>query len=365
MQGNVTRLYFLDSMRASLMMLGIVLHSAQVFNPEKSWLIFSDSSSTVMPFIISCISTFRMPAFFVVSGYFCYLTLKKYKVKTFLSVRVKRLVVPLFFTALTMNSLQKVLLDRLGNTSFELSSYLSNGEYISHLWFLINLIIYFLIFALAVLLMTPIVNVCLSITRNFVIKTPMLLIVLIMPFMTISILATSKMGFPLYTSLFGVFQTSSILLYFPFFVFGSVLASHNDFIHRFCTINPILFVFFFIVAIVGRDLIFDVEGLLFIFLNEYINSLIKWLSVLTCFYVFYRFHSRESKVMAILSDSAYSVYLFHHFFVILIASVLISINAPAILGFVLLVISVAAITLIIHNYIISKNNTLLFMFNGK
>ncbi|GEM_PF-2177557 len=40
----MNRLYFMDSMRSVLMLLGVILHSAQVFNPEKSWVIYSEFS---------------------------------------------------------------------------------------------------------------------------------------------------------------------------------------------------------------------------------------------------------------------------------------------------------------------------------
>jgi len=41
---SMNRLYFMDSMRSVLMLLGVILHSAQVFNPEKSWVIYSEFS---------------------------------------------------------------------------------------------------------------------------------------------------------------------------------------------------------------------------------------------------------------------------------------------------------------------------------
>ena len=97
MQDKIERLYFMDSMRAILMMLGVVLHSAQVFNPEQSWVIYSNNTDSIMTYIVNIIAIFRMPAFFVVSGYFCFLTLKKYQVRKFLNVRLKRLVIPFFF----------------------------------------------------------------------------------------------------------------------------------------------------------------------------------------------------------------------------------------------------------------------------
>lgn len=94
MQDKIEKLHFMDSMRAVVMMIGVVLHSAQVFNPMQSWIIYN--TNNLMIYIDSIVSTFRMPAFFVVSGYFCFLTLKKYKARKFLALRLKRLCIPFF-----------------------------------------------------------------------------------------------------------------------------------------------------------------------------------------------------------------------------------------------------------------------------
>ena len=62
------RIYYLDAMRGVLMMLGVVLHSAQVFNPREEWLFYSQKSTEFAPILIDTIHLFRMPAFFIVSA---------------------------------------------------------------------------------------------------------------------------------------------------------------------------------------------------------------------------------------------------------------------------------------------------------
>lgn len=102
-----------------------------------------------MGYLVEFIHVLRMPAFFVASGYFCYLTLNKYKAKKFLQLRLKRLLVPLFVTAFTLNAVQMFLLKRYGWHPFSLADTRQKGEYISHLWFLINIVVHFIIAAFA------------------------------------------------------------------------------------------------------------------------------------------------------------------------------------------------------------------------
>lgn len=79
MQTKTDRIYFMDSMRSVLMILGVVLHSALIFRPQRSWVIFSNHTHEIANLIVLAIHSFRMPAFFIISGYFCIVTVKRYK----------------------------------------------------------------------------------------------------------------------------------------------------------------------------------------------------------------------------------------------------------------------------------------------
>lgn len=365
MQDKIERLHFMDSMRAILMMLGVVLHSAQIFNPEQSWVVYSNKTDPIMTYIVNIIGTFRMPAFFVVSGYFCFLTLKKYQVRKFLTVRLTRLIIPFFFTALLINSLQATFLNWTGWRPFEFSEYLMNGGYVSHLWFLINLTVYFLVAGLVVVFFKPGAKLGISLARQTFNKVPILLIVILMPLFSLVILSLNKVGFPLYSSFFGIINIFSILLYSPFFIFGVALATQKDFLRRFCSINPIVSLFFLIISLIVVNFFTDADGKILMHMKEYFTTLSKWFSVLVCFFIFYRFFNRQSKPMRMLSDSAYTVYLFHHIFVIALGVFLMYLDFSAIFICVVLITLVNILTLVIHNYIISNNKALLFMFNGK
>lgn len=318
-----------------------------------------------MTVIVEFILTFRMPAFFVVSGYFCFLTLKKYGGRTFLRRRIKRLVVPFFFTALLLNSFQTALLIRGGWLQFDWLDYLLNGGYVSHLWFLTNLTLYFLAAGLLVLLCRPVAQFGIAASRAILLRVPLLLLVILMPLTSLAILGLNKVGFPLYVNVLGVLGVYSILSYTPFFVFGIALGSQASALGRFCTLSPVTCSLLIVMSLLLVNFVDTQSGLFATVVVDYLTVLSQWLAVALCFQCFYRYCNQASTTVRFFSDSAYTVYLFHHLLVILLGMLCVYVNVPALLGFACLVVVVSGLTLAIHHFVIAKNKALLFMFNGQ
>src|SRR5205823_3380333 len=69
---TVSRIHYLDNLRALAMMLGVFLHAGLAYaNPAQSiWLATDRSSSVVVDAAIWFIHLFRMALFFLISGYF-------------------------------------------------------------------------------------------------------------------------------------------------------------------------------------------------------------------------------------------------------------------------------------------------------
>ncbi len=364
MQDQLDRLHFMDAMRGTLMILGVVLHSAEVFNPEQIWVIYSENTNRFLGYLVGIIETFRMPAFFVVSGYFCYLTLQKYKVKKFLRVRIERIFVPLVVTALTLNLLQSLFLQAIGRRA-PLYDYVTDGQYIAHLWFLVNILAYFLVACLLAVLLKPFAGTIRTWTAKLFNNVPMLLIVFLMPFFSVAVMATTKVGFPLYYMGYGFLNVWFILMFAPFFFFGVIIAFEKDYLKRFSSINPILCLAVAIAAFLLLEILDPSESKISEIAYLYTTALKQWASVLICFYIFFRFLNNHSKAGQLLSESSYSVYLLHHFFVVVLAALLIKYNVPAFPGVLTLIAVVSIITLTIHFQLIAKNKWLLYAFNGK
>ena len=80
MPGDERRYYGLDALRGAMMMLGIVLHAAMFYiaAPPPGMPIVGDRNNSVLfDGIVAFIHSFRMPAFFVLAGFFAALLVEK------------------------------------------------------------------------------------------------------------------------------------------------------------------------------------------------------------------------------------------------------------------------------------------------
>jgi surface polysaccharide O-acyltransferase-like enzyme len=92
------RVFALDALRAIMMMLGIVIHASityGVFDYKTGWSFKDSNTNPIFDLVVSYIHSFRMPVFFVVSGYFGALLFYKKGPKAMLMNRYKRIVLPL------------------------------------------------------------------------------------------------------------------------------------------------------------------------------------------------------------------------------------------------------------------------------
>lgn len=94
---NSERIYALDALRAIMMLLGIVLHAAityGIFDYEKFWPIKSSEGNVLFDLVVALIHFFRMPVFFVASGFFGSLLFYKKGPGKMLMNRVNRILLP-------------------------------------------------------------------------------------------------------------------------------------------------------------------------------------------------------------------------------------------------------------------------------
>lgn len=141
------REYFLDSIRAWLMLLGIPFHISLIYSGH-SWHVNSAEPSWWLTLFNDFIHSFRMQVFFVISGYFSYMLFLRYPLKRWWKVRVERVGIPML-TAIPLLTLpQFIMLQYVkGKTDswHTLSLYEKYNtlvwELISHLWFLLVLVV--------------------------------------------------------------------------------------------------------------------------------------------------------------------------------------------------------------------------------
>ena len=98
---TVARRHDLDALRAIAMLLGIVLHSALSFAPIP-WSVSDSQQSGLFGILFGAIHGFRMPLFFLISGFFTAMLWRKRGLKGLIVQRLKRILLPLGIGCLTI-----------------------------------------------------------------------------------------------------------------------------------------------------------------------------------------------------------------------------------------------------------------------
>lgn len=146
------RLHGLDFLRALMMLLGIVLHGAQMYmNLGLGFDYYKDPArSPSMDATLIFINTFRMPVFFFLSGFFTALLYQRYQLDGMIRNRLARIALPFVIflpplaVVLDLQWIAGTQLAKTGAVGLD-ASYLDNPELLwnntHHLWFLYYLMI--------------------------------------------------------------------------------------------------------------------------------------------------------------------------------------------------------------------------------
>lgn len=90
------RLDYLDAARALALLLGIVFHASLSFMPMFiGWAVMDISTSNIVAIFVMISHSFRMELFFLIAGFFSYMTLQRKGIRTFISTRIIRIGLPL------------------------------------------------------------------------------------------------------------------------------------------------------------------------------------------------------------------------------------------------------------------------------
>ena len=140
------RLYFVDNVRVWIIMLVVAHHAAQAFGPTGGdWFIYNTERVRMLGPFFYVNASFFMGLLFLMSGYFSAFSYDRKGAGRFLKDRLRRIGIPLLFFALVVN---------LGNSYSAAGTQLTFLQYIirpyiwewrsvyGHLWFLGHLLVY-------------------------------------------------------------------------------------------------------------------------------------------------------------------------------------------------------------------------------
>ena len=144
------RLHGLDALRASAMLLGLVLHAAIPFMQAPFfWVGREAATGWFFDFLFTSVHSFRMPLFFLLAGFFSHLVCARKGWAGFLKQRALRIGVPFLLGMVTLVPFMIGIFLRMTGASRQQEGGFSIWDYPTfHLWFLEVLLIFYFCSAL-------------------------------------------------------------------------------------------------------------------------------------------------------------------------------------------------------------------------
>jgi len=369
MISKTERFHGLDAVRGIAMLLGIVLHASLPYIeglPKGLWP--SDkNTSNIIAIIFEFIHIWRMPIFFIISGFFANLVITRKSLIIWWKNRFLRLVLPamIFFPIMSLTIPWIFMYGYTGNINF----FFSNEGQPHHLWFLYHLFI-FVLFSVFIRFFGLII---------YKFFKQINLIVVVDIFNTVK----SFLGKHIFDSRFPV------LMIFVFFIFN--LFSGAELIT-----NPLASGLYFLFGyrLYKNNLLFDfiksnwkyylIGGLtvtiIFFILDTQVSNFakedVRWipwviLKISSAVLLSFSFiglaedkFSNLNPMVRFISDSSYWVYLIHLPLVAFITFFMFKITIFAELKFLVAIILTTAICLVTYKYLV-KSTIIGILLNGK
>jgi len=306
------RIHGLDALRGSLMLLGLLLHAALPFTIQEyeGSVSFGDTDRVSGEFdlIVNFIHSFRIQAFFMVSGFFAALLIWKRSATGMLMNRIRRLGIPfaisfvaiwplsvaaMFFATGTANGIP---LERILTVIPELP-YLPFR--LAHLWF----IYYLLILSLGVGALAWIVSKVRTQKLSFPTLPPTLVLVAVGTLVAVTPILHAYMGTATILSP-GTLEVKPLHLayYAIFYVFG-IVVYHARYLLSFMARRALLLLALGLVAF-GLDHALAASNAVF-------AAASAWFLMFGVTGTFLRYARHGSRTMRYLADASYWIYLVH------------------------------------------------------
>ena len=357
------RIHALDSLRAIMMLLGVVLHSAMIYG-DADYHSIKDIGSTDISndYIHSVIHSFRMQTFFVVAGFFASLLFYERSPMTMIKNRINRIVMPfivflfVLYPLLSFSFIYSYSVFQGTENAFSAAlNYLSTLTFYPketfHLWFLYYLSIITAVSVGLALLLKKLPSVTRHISQafNWTIERPILRVLIFASLTSLVYCIMGNWHVPLSHAYRPDFN--SFIYYSFFYYIGWILFKSKHLLNKLITFDwacAILGLLLY-TAYLLLNLIFQPFNLV---THIIINSLVVWLFIFGITGLFIRYASHHSSLMRYISDSSYWVYLFHLPLTGLIPGLIADWPLPSTLKMLFVVLSTSLICFVSYHYLV-------------
>lgn len=360
------RQLYLDELRAACMLLGVLVHAADLGN------------FGIFDSIPEISNLFRMATFFLISGYMAGVLMDRQATGDFLTGRMRNLVLPLVSCAVLVNPPTLWLIFAYFNAdtyagfgwreiyqaTFDIIP--SEGPMIwhLHLWFLFSLIFYALIapllrpLAMAIGRAPGVVRLATTIRGGRLAPLATVLAT------TLAILAigclwkvAGKLGFSAPWLLHATFDN------LPFYATGLVLYHSAELWAAVKRFDPASLSLAAVILAVGGD--HDVISTWEWVLKAASEAFLRGTIALALIAAFHHWCNGRSRILAELSRTIYTIYLFHYLIIYLIAIAYKAVLPLNAVGYLVIVALTVLASYLLHVIVIDRYPVLKLIFNGR
>ena len=376
---SLKRLHALDALRAAMMLLGLVLHSAASYTtyPLGAAWPYQDAHRTgIADWLVVIIHLFRMPAFFVMAGFFAAFLYDRDGTAGFLTHRARRLLLPLVAAWIVIFPLVRsgfgYALSGGGRAGLETAiQVLTTTPYtdptLAHLWF----IYYLIIFCIVAAAVAPIVERLAGRARSrlldaFARLAPAVSGCLLLGL--VSAVTLLPMSQPTLDTSFAFVPAPRVLVaYAVFFTFGWLLFARREVVPAFgrrpwrylsaAFLASIVYMVIVVSTAPTPTFAGHLAGI-----SAAAIAMWLWIYGVTGFFV--RYFEDARPVQRYLSDASYWMYLIHLPFAIWIPGALAPLAIPAALKLLIVLAGTVGVTLATYHLFVRSTAIGAFL-NGR
>jgi peptidoglycan/LPS O-acetylase OafA/YrhL len=371
------RLHALDGLRAAMMLLGLILHSAASYTHTPlgdAWPYQDAQTSRLFDGVVFVIHLFRMPAFFVMAGFFAAFLYARDSAAGFLKHRVRRILLP--FAAAWIVTAPAIasgfFAAHARQSGWDRAVALVTGPGADtapnpmHLWFLY----YLLIFCVGAALLMPLIRrvparLRAACARALRAAGTGIAGLLVMSAVTIATLV--PMAVPaLETSVSFLPAVRVLAAYAVFFGYGWLLFTNRDRLPAFA-VRP----WTYFGAAIGLSVAYmsvvqnpSLAPEVRHYAGIITAGVAMWLFVFAWIGIFVRYFASPRPVQRYLADGSYWIYLVHLPFTIWIPALLAPVAVPAIVKFLIVLSGTTLATVLSYHYFV-RNTWIGVLLNGR
>jgi len=348
-----------------MMMLGLVLHSAATYSiAVGDWPINDPKAMSYSnDFIVGLIHSFRMPIFFLIAGFFGSMLFYEKTPLKMIKNRISRVVYPFLVFLILLWPLMLLTFGYTKSvfagshdpfaavTKIFSSPFAFIPRHTFHLWFLYYLIIITILTVLIALQMKMFPRVRKEIIKKFkwMIQNPIRRLAFF-PTLIFALYFVSEVT-EVETVPFFFPNPISLIFYFVFYLIGWVLFKSKDVLASFKTADwwcAFIGTGLFSTSFFYRDELNEIPLML-------ISALMIWSFVFGITGLFIRYGSNYSSKMRYISDASYWVYLIHLPLTGIIPALIVDLNIPGSLKFLIVFVITTLICFVTYHYFVRSS----------